>query len=739
MKQCLADFTVPIYARQGLLRDVLAGLVSSIALIVNIVSFAALMFPGALAGGASTAIWAMLIGSAVCGAWIAWKTSLPPLAVGMDSPTGGALVLLAAGCGQAVLAAGGSVPSAVLATMLLFSASTLVTGVLLLGLGLARWGAYLRFVPFFVVAGFLGATGWLLIAGSVRMATGHTLAGLFAAWTWQAGAKLACALLVLAVLLTLRRRAKSALALPLALLAMTLLARFVLKLLGLDDPALGWFLPPLGELRPWLPLQALQAAPMPMPMALGFVPELLAVATVSLVSLVTKISSLEVARKTSCDIDSELRAHGAATLAAVPVGGLAGSMQMGISRLLENAGGATRGSGIVCALVLGLVGLASVDLPALIPLPIAAGLVMQLGWDFLLEAFAKPLAQRAWLHLLLALAIAAACVHFGYLAGVIGGVIAACLLFAGSYARVGVVRQQLSRAQFDGNVTRTAVAAQYLGEQGDAIQIYWLSGYLFFGSSEGVFERVRRDIQARPSGRVSHVILDFGGITSADASAPVSLSKLRDFCARRGATLRLSAVAPAIYRNLERDGFFAGHRPPLHFDDVNLALASAEEDMLAAAGIDADGTAGGRDGFEPWVQQQLGADVDAAGFIAYLQRRGVAAGAVLCRQGEPSDAIYLVAAGRLAITIDDASGRARRLRSISTHTVVGEMGFVRRITRSATVSSEGPAEVYTLTRERFEQMRIERPDLASAFYEFMLRALADRIGLSERMVTALGR
>jgi SulP family sulfate permease len=197
----------------------------------------------------------------------------------------------------------------------------------------------------------------------------------------------------------------------------------------------------------------------------------------------------------------------------VPLGGLAGSIQLGTSRLLEQAGGVTRGSGVACAVVLGVAGLASFDLPGLIPLPIAAGLVMQLGWGFLLEAFAKPLAQRAWLTLLLAGAIAAACVHFGYLAGVIGGVIAACLLFAVSYARVGVVRQQLSRAQFAGNVSRTTVAARHLSEQGDEIQLYWLSGYLFFGSSEGVFERVRSDIQARAPGHVSHVLLDFGGNT----------------------------------------------------------------------------------------------------------------------------------------------------------------------------------------------------------------------------------
>src|SRR5689334_12816240 len=90
-------------------RDAVAGFVAAIVLVANIVSFAALMFPGDLAPGIPIAIWAMLVGSAVGGAWIAWWTSLPPLATGIDSPTGAFLVLLSAATAGAVGASGGSV------------------------------------------------------------------------------------------------------------------------------------------------------------------------------------------------------------------------------------------------------------------------------------------------------------------------------------------------------------------------------------------------------------------------------------------------------------------------------------------------------------------------------------------------------------------------------------------------------------------------------------------------------
>ena len=111
--------------------DSIAGVIASVVLIANIVSFGALMFPGELNGGIPIAIWAMLIGSCVGGIWIALATSLPPLSVGIDSPTGTVLILLSAMTGGRILAAGGDPQGAVQAIMLIFVAATFACGALL--------------------------------------------------------------------------------------------------------------------------------------------------------------------------------------------------------------------------------------------------------------------------------------------------------------------------------------------------------------------------------------------------------------------------------------------------------------------------------------------------------------------------------------------------------------------------------------------------------------------------------
>ena len=719
-------------------RDVIAGVLAAVVLIANIISFGGLMFPGDLSAGIATVIWAMLIGSAIGGVWIALATSLPPLATGIDSPTGAVLVLLSATAGSQVLATGGSPPAAVQTVMLIFTAATLVSGAMLYGLGACRWGHYLRFVPYFVVGGFLAATGWLLIAAGFRMTTGRTLSlgSLTTEWTVIETVKLGLAFATLATLLALRNWIKSAYAVPGALVAMCLTGALILRSLGLTGVEHGWYLPSPGALKNWSPLAVAQSSRIDWPMLVARIPEMLAVGIVALISLVTKVSSIEVARQAAGDLDRELRAHGAASLLAAPFGGLVSGMQIATSRLLEQAGAATRMSGVVSSLTLGIVGLASFNLPGLIPIPVVTGLVFLLGYGFIMDTLWRPLSQRAWLDLLLAAGIMIVCISYGYLVGVLVGLLCACCLFAFSYARIGVVRRHVTRAHFASNVDRSLEAAQYLREVGDAIYLYWLSGYIFFGSSESVFERIRDDIEGLPAGKVAFVILDFGMVSGADSSAFVSLAKLRTFCDKQGVTIVYASLSSANRTALERAGFFGAKKHQHSFADLNAALAWCEDQLLGNAGLDSDT---GLADFEPWLQRQLGSSVEPADLFAYLERKDITNSQILYREGEPADTIDLVAAGQLAVEIALADGGSLLMRRIKTQTVIGEMGFFRRSARSATVSSDGPAVLYTLTLINFEKMRRERPDLANAFDDFILRVLADRIEFANRQVASLSR
>jgi SulP family sulfate permease len=553
-------------------------------------------------------------------------------------------------------------------------------------------------------------------------------------WTGPEVAKLATGVGVLSILLLVRRYRRPAFAIPIALILMWSLGGMVLWSFGLSGSAGGWYLPQLGFPTVWLPFAAAHSSPLTLSHLAKLSPELLAVAIVALMSLVTKTSSIEVIRHASADLDCELRAHGLASLIAAPFGGLMSNLQPGTSLLLDHAGSATRMCGVFCALFLGAVAVANLNLVPLLPIFLVVGLVFYLGYNFIIEALWRSYSQRAWLDLLLTVGIMIVCINYGYLIGVLVGLVCACLTFAATCARIGVVRNHLTRRQFASYVDRSTRATEYLQQQGDAIQLYWLSGYIFFGSSESMFERIRRDTQELTPGQVKYVILDFSMVSGTDSSAILSFTKLRNLCDRGGITIVYSSLSPASQAVLKHQGFFGGKSKHQAFSDLNLALAWCEDLLLAQTAFDAET---GMADFEHWLQGQLGPSVMAVDLIAYLERKDVGTSQVLYHQGEPAETIDLVAAGSLAIDLNKANGESLRVRRIMKHTVVGEMGFIRHSLRSATVSTDGPATLFTLTRGNFERMRRERPDLASAFDDFIMRMLADRVEVANREMVAL--
>ena len=59
--------------------------------------------------------------------------------------------------------------------LIVIALATAATGVLLCFLGFSRAGRAIRFIPFPVMGGFLGATGWLMILGAIQVITDQRL------------------------------------------------------------------------------------------------------------------------------------------------------------------------------------------------------------------------------------------------------------------------------------------------------------------------------------------------------------------------------------------------------------------------------------------------------------------------------------------------------------------------------------------------------------------------------------
>ena len=98
--------------------------------------------------------------------------------------------------------------------------------------------------------------------------------------------------------------------------------------------------------------------------------------------------------------------------------------------------------------------------------------------------------------------------------------------------------------------------------------------------------------------------------------------------------------------------------------------------------------------------------------LAFAQRHRYAAGECVVRQGETSQALYIVASGELEVVFVGDDGRERLVSSIDSLSIFGEQAFLDGLPRSASVRARTEAEVHLLTRDAFDSFALRHPELA---------------------------
>src|ERR1700722_1184630 len=156
------------------LNDVLGGGAASVLTVTFGLSYALLIFAGPLAPYLSYGVAATFISSAVLASVIALGSSLPFAVAGPESSTAAMTGILASSLVERMTA---SDPTAQLLAPVLITLglASIATGLVLCGFGMTRMGRAIRYVPYPVVGGFLGATGFLILLGAIRVITGHRL------------------------------------------------------------------------------------------------------------------------------------------------------------------------------------------------------------------------------------------------------------------------------------------------------------------------------------------------------------------------------------------------------------------------------------------------------------------------------------------------------------------------------------------------------------------------------------
>jgi SulP family sulfate permease len=715
-------------------RDIFAGAVSSVLSIAYCLSYAALIFSGPLAPWLSYGVAVAFLSSALIAGAVALRSSFPFGIGGPDTSTSAVVATLVSVTAARLAAANN--PHLLPATLIVMALATMLTGAVMALLGLTRAGRAIRFVPYPVIGGFLAATGALLILGALQVITGQKVNWLNLAALADHGdlAKLAAGVALMLVLEALLWRSRHPLIMPGVLL--TAIVGTHLVLFFLHQPlaiaqADGWLFTPAPTAALHLPLVPSELVAFPWKMLPGLSGELFAVIFVTTITVLLNTSGIEIATKHEADIERELRAVGLGNLLSGLLGGFVGVLAVSRTSLAHAAGASGRLAGLTLAGVSAILLVVDPSFLAYIPKFALGGLLLFTGARLLARWVITTARQLLPLEYASLLVIALAILAFGYIAGMAIGIVIGCLTFAFSASRVNAVKFSFDNTEYRSALDRSPDELALLAEHGREIQGMALQSYLFFGSANRLYVRVRQLLADQPDCRF--LLFDFRLVTGLDSSATYSFSQIQDAADEKGARIVLVNLTPDLER-VFRVARFLGNSV-LVAATLDKALEHCEEQVIAAhkpAGSEAQS-------LRAWLAQALDDPAMAERLAHDCARREFAEGAVIARQGEDALSMHFILEGRVGVILEQEDGREVRVRSLGPRTTIGEMGLIAHKPRSGTIKAEAPSVLYELPLESYERIRRENPALGQALLAYITEVMAERLSFANRVIGVLQR
>jgi sulfate permease, SulP family len=457
--------------------------------------------------------------------------------------------------------------------------ATLMAGLILIALGLARLGTAIKFIPFPVVTGFTAAIGAIIAVQQLRDALGLRLDHAPAEFIERIGVYLrhadtmnpyavaltAITLLIVLLWPRLSHRVPSPFV---ALIAGTAAA----QLLDWPVETIG---SRFGEISAGLPRPALP------PVSLAAIRELagpsFAIAALgaieSLLSAVVADGMIGGRHRSNM----ELVAQGIANVASPLFGGMPATGAIARTATNIKSGGRTPVAGMVHAAVLLLITLFFGRWAALIPLAVLAAIVLVVAWRLsewkvFLNELQAPWSDAA---VMLTTFLLTILVDLSVAIGV--GMVLASFLFMRRMAEVTNVTV-VSREFDDGpDGARDESGAIYRRRIPEGVEVYEINGPFFFGAAEK-FKATLDQVSRRPK----VLIVRMRNVPAIDSTAMHALKDLLRRTRHQGTQVLLSDVHSQPLVALQRADLLAEIGEENLFGDVDAALDAARTRLAAA-------------------------------------------------------------------------------------------------------------------------------------------------------------
>ena len=451
--------------------------------------------------------------------------------------------------------------------------ATVLAGVLLVLMGLCRFGNLLKYIPNTITTGFTAGIAVTLFIGQVKDFTGIVYqhgekpietAEKVAAIIANIGTVNLQAVLIgalaLAILIVWPRFFKK---IPGSLIAVVVTAA-VVELLHLDVNTIG---KSFTDIRSGLPVLTLRLSDFSFPAVRA---QLSNAVTIAVLAGVESLLSAVVADGmigSHHRPNMELVAQGVANIGSAAFGGIPATGAIARTAANIKNGGRTPVSGMVHSVTLLVVVMFLMPLAKLIPMPCIAAILFQVaynmsGW----RGFVRQLKSAPKSDILVLVITFVLTVVFDLVVAIEVGVVLAALLFM---RRMSAVTQLHGWREVDPENDPESISLRQIPAR---TMVYEISGPLFFATADKLMEIAPKD-----DTRV--LVLRMRSVSTIDATAMQHLELLYDTCRHRGVQLVLSHVNHQPMQVMRKAGFAEKLGQDNFCPHIDEALARAQAIM----------------------------------------------------------------------------------------------------------------------------------------------------------------
>ncbi|MEF2070161.1 SulP family inorganic anion transporter [Consotaella aegiceratis] len=459
-----------------------------------------------------------------------------------------------------------------------FLLAAMMSGVILLALGLLRLGSYIKFLPYPVTVGFTAGIAVIIFASQLKDFFGLTLAGpepgeflakmetLGAAAATVNPAAVGVALASILVIVALKRSIPS---FPGMLIAVAL-AALATWVFDLPIETIG---SRFGGIPRTLPAPSLP--PLSWDKAMAVLPDAFSFALLgsieSLLSAVVADGMTGRRHRSNC----ELAAQGIANIVSPLFGGLC--VTGTIARTATNVRTGARGpvSGMLHAVFLFLFMLLAAPLASAIPLAALAAVLVMVAWNMAEKHEFVLLLRSSKGDAVVLLATFLLTVFRDLTTGIVVGFAIGAVLFIHRMAQTTGIEAHVPPLLEDGSDAAGGRPRYSPAQATDPeMVIYRISGAFFFGAASSV-----GSILDRIGDRYRTLVIDFSAVPFLDSTAANAIGVIARRVESHGAKMVVTGAAPAVRRSLLTHGL----RPPhvTYAASVEQAVADHRSDAQA--------------------------------------------------------------------------------------------------------------------------------------------------------------